>query len=155
MLKYFSSSYTHKVEPKGRVSIPSDYRKILEAMKSSQIVVLPQFRSPLCHVALSQSGYERLIERFEGEAPGMAPERREAHRVRLIARACPLTLDEVGRIVLPQTLRESIGIAKEVTFVGAGSTFELWQPENRREYERAFERPDSAMAEDIDLGGLH
>jgi len=155
VLKFFSSSYTHKVEPKGRVSIPSDYRKILEAMGSGHVVVLPQLKIPEAHVVLSQAGYERVIERFETDAKQMQPQERDALQIRLIARASPLSLDEAGRIVLPEALRQSIGVTNEVAFVGNGSSFELWHPGNRSDYEGSFGELDAALAAKIDLGGLH
>ena len=42
VLKFFSGSSTHKVDVKGRVSLPADYRKVLEGVGSSHVVVLPQ-----------------------------------------------------------------------------------------------------------------
>jgi len=38
------------------------------------------------------------------------------------------SVDENGRIVLSQKLREKAGISKEATFSGMGDKFEIWDP---------------------------
>ena len=41
----------------------------------------------------------------------------------------PTTVDETGRLVLPQKLREKIGLEGEAFFIAAGDTFQIWKPE--------------------------
>lgn len=127
MVKYFTGNYTHRVDAKGRVSLPATYRKVLEAYGSDHVVIIPQCDRPEAHAGLSQRGYEKLIEQFE--AADLSPEDEEEESVRLIASARHLPVDDVGRVVLPRELREMIGVEDEVTFVGRASSFEIWKPE--------------------------
>lgn len=46
----------------------------------------------------------------------------------LFADAHPLLIDAEGRVVLPEKLKEHASIGAEVTFVGRGATFQLWNP---------------------------
>jgi len=38
-------------------------------------------------------------------------------------------IDEDGRLVLPQRLREKIGLANEAFFISAGDYFKIWRPD--------------------------
>ena len=39
-----------------------------------------------------------------------------------------LTIDQDGRIVLPEGLRAHAGVSTHVAFVGLGSKFQMWEP---------------------------
>jgi len=156
-VRYFSGSWTHKVDAKGRVSLPSDFRKVLEGAGSTHVVVLPQMNHPDAHVVLSQSGYEKVVERFEamevaGEIEG---EDVEALALRIETDARQIAVDEVGRVVLSKDLREPIGITGEVRFVGRGSSFQLWDPGKRAAYEAGARSRSRGLAAKVRLGGLH
>ena len=64
---------------------------------------------------------------------GFDPNKREHMLLNSILRgnATPVTMDSAGRITLPQSLRERAGIDKEVTLVGAGSHFDIWDTTRR------------------------
>ena len=38
-------------------------------------------------------------------------------------------IDETGRLVLPQRIRDKVGIVSDAIFVASGDTFQIWQPE--------------------------
>jgi MraZ protein len=153
VLRFFSGSWTHKVDAKGRVSLPADFRKVLENIGSSHVIVLPQMQHPDAHVVLSQTGYEKVVEQFE--AMELSHEDSEAMAQLIETDARPIPFDEVGRMVLSKGLREQIGVGGEVRFVGRGSTFQLWQPDKRAAYEAASKDRGRELAKSIHLGGLH
>lgn len=39
-----------------------------------------------------------------------------------------MTVDKVGRILVPQFLRESVELGNEAMITGAGNYFEIWSP---------------------------
>ena len=41
-----------------------------------------------------------------------------------------MQLDETGRIVLSNRLKEKIGIKGEAIFAGMGEKFQIWEPKN-------------------------
>ena len=54
------------------------------------------------------------------------------------SRAKDVTLDAVGRILLPPDVRQEAGLEKDVTLVGGGlPKFEVWDRARFEEYERA------------------
>jgi MraZ protein len=153
VLKFFTGSSTHKVDAKGRVSLPADFRKVLEGVGSSHVVVLPQMNHPDAHVVLSRTGYEKVVEQFE--AMELSHADTEALALRIVTDARQIPVDEAGRVVLSKDLRDQIGIDGEVRFVGRGSSFQLWEPGKRAAYEAGAEARSQELAPSIRLGGLH
>ena len=153
VLKYFTGSSTHKVDAKGRVSLPADYRKVLEGVGSSHVVVLPRMNHPDAHVVLSRAGYEKVVEQFEAMELGHADT--EALALRIVTDARQIPVDDAGRMVLSRDLREQIGIGEEARFVGRGSSFQIWEPGKRAAYEGAAQDRSQELAPSIRLAGLH
>jgi MraZ protein len=127
MAKRFAGTHSHKVEPRGRVSLPADFRKVLKETGSESIYIVPQFRRSTAHACFTESGFERLCDDFDQK--DMTPEEQEVFEEFVIARAKPVDVDEMGRIVIPADLRSMIGLEGELVFVGLGSFFELRGPE--------------------------
>jgi MraZ protein len=154
VLKYFTGSSTHKVDAKGRVSLPADYRKVLEGVGSSHVVVLPRMNHPDAHVVLSRTGYEKVVEQFEAMEE-LSHADTEALALRIVTDARQIPVDEAGRMVLSKDLREQIGIGEEARFVGRGSSFQIWEPGKRAAYEAAAQDRGQELAPSIRLAGLH
>jgi MraZ protein len=79
-------------------------------------------------------GLENDLSGLSDDDPEFAKMSRqlEQTRNRLIdIKECPL--DKQGRILLPQQVREQVGIQKDVVLVGRGKLFELWGRENWEE----------------------
>jgi len=143
------------VDAKGRVSLPADFRKVLDGVGSSHVVVLPQMRHPDYHVVLSQTAYDKLIEQFEQSEVERDPDDYEAMAQVIETNARPIPFDDVGRMVLSKDLRELIGLSDEVRFVGRGSTFQLWEPRKHDAYEAPSKERGRELAKTVRLGGLH
>ena len=77
----------------------------------------------------------------------------EAFRDHFIAPAQWVTMDGQGRILIPQTLREEVGLGRKVVVVAAGDKFRLWDAEVwaqvRQESKRRFADSKKALAADL------
>lgn len=165
----FVSTFTNRIDTKGRVSIPAAFRTVLErdgyaSSSGPGIYCYPSLDAP----ALDAGG-ERLaqkIDRLLGGLPDYSDERDELS-VALYGDVKILPIDGDGRIVLPDELRAHLGAATQVTFVGLGDKFQIWHPERfaeRRaqarekvqEHRRLFaagRRPDDGGPVDGGRGG--
>ncbi len=152
-MKFFTGSSTHKVDAKGRVSLPADYRKVLEGVGSSHVVLLPRMNHPDAHVVLSQAGYEKIVEQFESME--LSHEDAEALALRIVTDARPIPVDDAGRIVLSEDLRTQIGLDRKVRFVGRGSSFQIWEPGKRAAFESAQQDRSLELSPKIRIAGLH
>lgn len=127
----FVSTFTNKVDAKGRVSIPAAFRSVLERDGyAGGIYCYPSLDAP----ALDAGG-ERLAKKIDGLLSGLPDysDERDELSVALYGDVQVLSIDGDGRIVLPQQLREHAGIEGEVTFVGLGEKFQMWAPERFNE----------------------
>ncbi|MEM7424338.1 MAG: hypothetical protein AAF334_11500, partial [Pseudomonadota bacterium] len=108
------------------------------------------------HVVFTIDAYSALIERHNSrDYPTDAAQQRM--EIKLVTRAVLVQVDDVGRIVISRALRDLIALAKQVRFVGAASSFEIWDPSARDDYEAdLLAAPDAGDAfSRIDRRGLH
>jgi|SRR5512134_2681741 MraZ protein len=127
----FVSTFTNKIDAKGRVSIPAPFRAVLERDGYSQgssggIYCYPSLDAP----ALDAGG-ERLAKKIDGLLAGLPDysDERDELSVALYGDVQVLAIDGDGRIVLPEGLRSHAGLRDQVTFVGLGDKFQMWAPQ--------------------------
>lgn len=126
----FVSTVTNKIDAKGRVSIPAAFRAILErdgyrGAGAPGIYCYPSLDAP----ALDCGG-ERLAQKIDGLLAGLAEysDERDQLSVALYGDVQVLGIDGDGRIVVPETLRAHANLGGQITFVGLGDKFQMWDP---------------------------
>ncbi len=142
MARVFRGEFHQKVDGKGRVSIPASFRRVLEAQDPDwQTGKRPRF------VIVYGDERRKHLECFSINAmedvdarialmPRGSPERR-AMEMLVYTFSQDAEVDEDGRIVLPQKLRDKIGIGGEAYFAGTSDTFQIWKPETYAAQEKA------------------
>ncbi|MCV6824764.1 MULTISPECIES: division/cell wall cluster transcriptional repressor MraZ [Halocynthiibacter] len=134
MARTFRGESVHKVDAKGRVSIPALFRRVLEAgdpdWQAGQaprvVIVYGDYRRQQLE-CFTQEAIEEVDAQIAKLPRGS--KRRQALQRLYSAQAFPTSVDETGRLVLPAKLRKKIGLQGEAYFVGNGDTFEIWSPE--------------------------
>lgn len=106
------------LDEKGRIALPTRYRNEL----SSVVVTIDTEEN--CLLMYPQSEWEDIEEKIAA-LPSFNPAARRVQRL-LIGHATELNLDNNGRILLPQVLREYAGLEKQLMLVGQGKKFEIW-----------------------------
>jgi len=121
----FLGRHVHKIDRKGRVSVPAAFRAALSGQLEHGIVAVPSFKLP----AIDCYGIDKL-EELSRRLDGLATfsEERDDFAAAIFATAIQLPLDGEGRIVLPDTILAHAQISDTVVFLGAGRTFSLWEP---------------------------
>ena len=152
MSRRFRGESHHKVDTKGRVSIPASFRRVLEAgdpnWKSGEtpelvIVYGDQRRNYLeCYTIEAIEEVDAKIDRM----PRGSVQRKALQRL-IHGQSFPTTVDETGRLVLPAKLRSKIDLDAEAFFIAAGDTFQIWKPET---YEAEEEAWADALPDDVD-----
>ena len=127
----FVSTYTNKVDAKGRVSIPAQYRAVLAVDGFDGIYCCPT----LDRQAVDAGG-NRFREAIRSNLANFEPfsEDHEFLSTTLIGESEILKLDSEGRVILTDTLKEYAGLGERVTFVGQGYKFQIWEPERFSQY---------------------
>ena len=96
-----------------------------------------------CHPALDSAaldaGGPRLVKHIRGLLEDLAPysDEKDQLATALFGESEYLKIDSDGRIVLPQRLRDVAGFKGQVTFVGLGDKFQMWETEQFEEARNA------------------
>ena len=121
----FRGSAHHKMDAKGRVSLPAKYRDILAG---ESLVLVPSAKD--CLWLYTDEEYSKVTKRLE-ENP--FDEEFALLRLFFIAEAEDIEVDSVGRIRVPANKREFASLGKEVTIVGTGPRLELWNSDTYKQ----------------------
>jgi MraZ protein len=116
----FLGQFQHSFDEKGRLMIPARFRELLDGG------------------AYITQGFDRCLMVMTGlyfqEVYGSLanlnladPSTRLLRRL-ILANAYPLDVDKVGRVLIPQNLRQFAGLAGEAVVAGQGEYFEIWTP---------------------------
>ncbi len=127
----FLSTFVNKIDSKGRVSVPAQFRLSLANQDFSGIVVYESFIND-CIEGCDIERIKRLSDSIDNLDP--FSEERDAFATTILGSAMQLAMDADGRVILPQALLKKNAIASEALFVGKGPTFEIWQPRKFNEY---------------------
>ncbi len=115
------------IDAKGRLAIPTKYREGLHASDDGKMVLTIDTETNC--LLLYPLGEWEIIEDKLQQLPSFNPQARRIQRL-LIGHATDSELDNAGRILVPQILREYAVIEKKVMLVGQGKKFELWSEAN-------------------------
>lgn len=156
-LRFIGESH-HKVDSKGRVSIPAAFRRVLTHGDpdcpeggNPQLIIVYGGASRDYLECFTVAGIEAIYDKIE-KLPRANPRRRAMQRL-YSTQALYTSVDETGRLVLPQKLREKIGLNGEALFASQGETFEIWKPET---YDEQFSEVLAADDDfDPDLDASH
>jgi MraZ protein len=126
-MKIFLSRYTNSIDKKGRVSVPASYRSILSDQDFAGVIVYPSIKNRCIECCTA----ERLIQ-LSQIIQNLDPysEERDAFETIILGESMQLSFDSEGRIILPKSLIEYGNLTDQVSFVGKGLVFEIWNPKN-------------------------
>lgn len=141
MTQTFRGEFSLKVDAKGRVSIPATFRRVIEAGDPEWTGSDQRARFVIVYGDQSRRFLEcytmKSIEEVEAQIAALPRGTARRHKLaRLISTYSHYSeVDEDGRIVLPQKLREKIALAGEAYFAAMLDTFQIWKPETFAEAE--------------------
>ena len=123
----FMDTIFNKVDAKGRVSLPSDYRAIVKEL-STEIVCYRSLSAPCIEGCLEET-LDKLATDIEN-ATDFFSETQDNLTNLIFGDAKRFTFDSTGRIVLTEKLLQHAQITDTAVFVGKGRKFQIWNPEN-------------------------
>ena len=123
----FLSSYENKIDKKGRVSVPANFRSYLNSLGYNGFICYPSFN----HEALEACSQDR-IEKLTNTIDSLNPfeEKRDYFATSILSESENLQFDTEGRVSLSQKQLSHAKINNNILFVGLGKTFQIWEPKN-------------------------
>lgn len=121
----FVSNFTNKLDAKGRLSIPASFRAVLARDGFEGLYIHPSL-----DLQTLDCGGQALLNEIDAMIAPLSPYStdRDAIAMTLLGESEILKIDGEGRISLTESLKDHAGITTEVTFVGAGQKFQIWEP---------------------------
>ena len=117
----FLGQFQHNLDDKGRLMIPARYRDLLAA----GAFITQGFDR--CLMIMTDAYFQDMYARINNM--NMADPTARLLKRLILSNAYPVDVDKVGRILVPQNLREFLGIANgELVVAGQGEYFEVWTP---------------------------
>lgn len=127
-----------RIDGKGRMSIPAKFRRVFEACDPTfadrgrpQLVVVygrPEWRHLELYTMEAIDEIDTGIDRMQRGSP----ERRLLESI-MHGASEEAEIDTDGRLVLPQKLREKIGLDDRAFFIASGDYLKVWKPETYAE----------------------
>jgi MraZ protein len=116
----FLGQFQHNLDDKGRLMIPARFRELLAA----GAFITQGFDK--CLMVMTDVYFKQVYDRIS--AMNLADPMARLLRRLILSNAYPVEADKVGRILVPQNLRQVITLESEAIVAGQGEYFEVWTP---------------------------
>jgi len=124
----FLGTYRPNLIGKGRIALP---KKIREELKGNKVVLTVGFER--CIYGFEERAWEEII-RPELARPLFSDSEGRNLRRKMCAEAIVVQLGAQGRFVIPEEMIKYAGIKDDLTIVGAGDHFEIWDSKEWSDY---------------------
>ena len=135
----FIGEYKHTVDTKGRLSIPSKFRR-----KLKEGVVITRGLDN-CLFLYPKSEWEKLASKLS-QLPISQANNRAFTRL-MLAGAWDVKLDKQGRVVVPDYLRKYALLDKKTVIAGLYNRLEIWDVNKWNKYKEGTEKSSNEIAE--------
>ena len=121
----FVGNYSHSLDAKNRVFIPSKYRDEL-----GEVFYVTRKIDPYLSI-YTEDDWNAYIEKIEKLPESIASEIQDI----ILGGAQKCTMDSSGRVIFEDRLLKHAGITKNIVFVGVGKQIRVWSEETWLEKE--------------------
>lgn len=139
--------YKHTLDDKKRISIPSKFRGLL----GKKVVVTHGLDN--CLFIYPMKEWNKIASKLGELGMGQA-DRRGFNRF-MLAGATEVSLDSVGRILIPEYLRDFAKVKSKVVFAGVYNRVEVWDEQNWNQYKNQVLKNADQVAERLgEIGAI-
>lgn len=127
----FIGNIEAKVDAKGRVFLPANFRKVLQQEMCSELVLRKDvFQS--CLVIYPRCIWDEQMDLVRQRLSRWNRKEQMIYR-QFVSDVEEFALDANGRFLLPKRYLKLANIGQSVKFIGMGDTIELWSNDNPQE----------------------
>ena len=138
--------YTHTIDDKNRLSLPVKFRQEM----GKKVVVTPGLDN--CLFVFTLSEWKKISERLSN-ASMLQADNRGFNRF-MFGGAVEADVDTIGRILVPDFLRERAGLKSKVVVIGVQSRVEIWNEKSWTDYKAVVEKQADTLAEKLGQVGV-
>jgi len=137
----FLGTFQHTIDAKGRLFIPAKFRDA-DGDKEGKFILTQGLDE--CLYLFSPDFFQKNFASRLTSLPVKNQQDARAFKRLLLAGAQEVSLDDLGRILIPKPLLDYAGLKKMVSILGVGERVELWSSVKWEKYQsqsaRTFER---------------
>ncbi len=140
--------FNHTIDDKNRLSLPAKFRQEM----GKKVVITPGLDS--CLFIFSVKEWEKIAVRLSVKESSILQADNRGFNRYLLGGAVEVEIDGVGRMLLPEHLRERANLKNKVVFIGVKDRAELWDESTWNSYRNEVEGKASALAEKLGQAGM-
>ena len=145
--------YKHNLDPKKRLSIPSKFRKELgENLPEGQGRAVLTRGLDNCLFVFPLQSWKPFAEMLAGLS--MAKQDTRSFSRLFLSGAVEVEFDSLGRILIPDNLKQYAGLHKSVIIAGLFSRLEIWDEDRWNTYRTNLEKNSDSIAEKLGELGI-
>ena len=137
--------YIHTIDEKNRVSMPAKFRKEL----GKKIIITPGLGE--CLFIFTTAEWEKVSKKLsdsDSDLSFLKADQRNFNRY-MFGRAAEVEIDSIGRILIPDFLKERIGLKDSVAVIGVRDRVEVWNDKKWSENKMVVEKQAEELAEKL------
>ncbi|MBI4120685.1 MAG: division/cell wall cluster transcriptional repressor MraZ [Parcubacteria group bacterium] len=139
--------YRHSIDAKKRLSVPVKFRKEL----GKNIIVTRGFDS--CLYVYPQKEWQGVLDKLRTLSMGQR-DQRGVNRF-MLGGAVDAEVDSLGRVLVPDFLKEFARLQSKVVLVGVNDHVEIWDEKTWDTYRRSIEKKADELAEKLgEIGAI-
>jgi MraZ protein len=109
-----------------------------------------------CLFVFTAKGWRDFAERIsrpDSSSSLLQADNRNFNRL-IIGRAVETQVDSIGRILVPEHLKEHAGLKVKAVLIGVVNRVEIWDFESWEKHRKTFEKKTDALAEKLNSAGI-
>lgn len=140
--------YIHTIDEKSRVSMPVKFRKEM----GKKIIITPGLDS--CLFIFTIKEWEKVSKKLSDSGNDLSflkADQRSFNRY-MFGRAAEVEIDSIGRILIPEFLKDRIGLKDKAAIIGVEDRVEIWNDKTWSKNQEAIEKQAGELAEKLGNG---
>lgn len=138
--------YTHTIDDKNRISLPVKFRKQM----GNQLVITPGLDD--CLFVFTKKEWEKISEKLS-EFSMLSADNRSFNRF-MFGGATEVSVDSIGRILLPDFLKDRAKLKGKAALVGVQNRLEIWNDSTWEKYKKVVADKADSLAEKLGGAGV-
>ena len=139
--------YEHTIDRKGRLIVPAKFRQALKEQAVKSLFLTRGLDG--CLFLFTEAEWRMAEARFK-QISFTKAEGRKFNRL-FFSGASEVTIDRLGRLLVPRTLKEFAQIKQDVVIVGVSNRIEIWSKEKWHAFYEASRQGFEEVAERVML----
>lgn len=137
--------YIHTIDEKNRMSLPVKFRKEM----GKHIIITPGLDKCLFIFTIKEwTKVSKRLSDSDSDLSFLKADKRSFNRF-MFGRAVEVEVDSIGRILIPDFLKERIGLSNKAAVIGVEDRVEVWNDKEWSNYKVMVEKQADQLAEKL------